>query len=345
MINFLATLPILTVVLLLSSTFMFKNIGYAIKYNIIFFWFIIQIVIVFYYGEYYTLFYSNDHLVYVEWIIKGKIQILNNEFIFLPRMIISYLGGGLMLLGISPSTFLKTMNILAYIFILSSAKRIIKKKKLQSSFWGKYWFLVAGQSVFFFTLVGNRDVILCAFMMLVFELLINKKTIKAIFFAIVIVDFRSHLGAACIVGIAFYIINAYQFNKTIVCFGTIMSLISGVLIYSVIVGVPFLVTPKEFSGYLLFLSGLSFLSAPEAHRSTGLLELFGYRIIFFDSIFIPFLFLYSIIKICFSKIKFNRETVFLLTMTAFFFGASVQSGYYSFRQMIQFIPVFGIAAI
>jgi hypothetical protein len=343
--NFLETLPILTVILLLFSLTRFINIDYTIKYNIILSWFILQIVIVFYYRDNYVLFYSNDHLVYVDWVKRGKTLLINNEFTIVPRIIISYIGGGLLLLGISPSTFLKTINILAYIFVLSSAKRIIMKERLQSRFWRKYWFLVSGHSVFLFSLVGNRDVILCAFIILIYELLKNGKPIKAILFSIVLADFRTHLGAACIVGITFYLLNIYKFNKIIITCVIVICLISGILIYSIIVDLPFMVTSTAFSGYILFMSGLSFLSAPEHHRQIGLWELFAYRIIFFDSIIIPFIYVYSITKIFFSKLKYNKETVFLLTTTAFFFGASVQSGFYSFRQMIQFVPVFGVAAI
>lgn len=345
LIHFLETLPISTIIVMFLSMVFYRNLKPILKYNIILLWFASQLIIVFIMNDEFVNFYSNDHLAYIDFIERGKDSIIGTDHPTIHRIIFSYIGGFFMIIGLNPSTFLKSVNILAYIYTLSSVKRLVDKNGIGLELWRKYWMIFAGQSVFFFALVGNRDVVLVALMVLIVDLLIDGKTIKSLIVALIIMDFRSHLGIACIVGIFFSEFGKKNKQKIYVISMIVICLLVGNTIYSIVIDKPVNYNSDLFIGYPFFLNGLSFLFAPEYTRPSSIIELFAWRLIFFDSLLVPTFFVFSSLLVFVFRSKIDHLSVFLLTTAALYFGISYQSDFYSFRQTIQFIPIMGICTI
>jgi hypothetical protein len=305
------------------------------------------------YGEGQVLFYSNDQLFHKQVIevylpVEGfrlSAFIPLRYLLLVPIYLVSLTGINALLLN-------KFIQLLALIFLYRSSKQFLISKRISIRFW--HLPLITGPILIFMSLLSLRDVIL-AFFAIGF-ITTQNVTLKAIN---VLGAFllRPHLGAALLFG---YLISEILFNhlsRLPVVRTALVSLISyslGTISYwfgAVIQQGVSLTSPNsvftqfKFSQLAANLLGLQFLGLNDpdqalvASTTTSLLLS---RLIIFDTILIPILFLAAIFR---HPDYLTKQKVLTLQAFLFFYGVVSQTTWNSTRQNIPFLACMGVLAV
>ena len=92
-----------------------------------------------------------------------------------------------------------------------------------------------------------------------------------------------------------------------------------------------------------YLSGLSFLINP-GMGPDSIFSLFIKRIPFFDSILLPLSYTFTMLKKSIHE-KINQKDVLFILVVAFYYGFSLPSKFYSFRQTLHLLPIMGLLLV
>jgi hypothetical protein len=305
------------------------------------------------YREGQVLFYSNDqefHKLIIDYYIPIEGIHLNAFFglryiLTIPVYLVAKLGFDAMLL-------LKFIQLVFLLLLYRQAKIYLARGEVVVRFW--HITCIAGPITVFMSLLSLRDLILayCA---------VAFMANKSIGYRIIIIGLalclRPHLAVALAFGfVAAEIFARIHKTKPIfyLIFFAVMSYALGCLAFPIGAVIQHNATfdspstvfsQLKFSRLVINFVGLQFLALNDENglivaRSTFSLLLS--RIVFFDTILIPILFLKSVI----SRISFQtKEKVLVLMSFLFFYGVVSQTTWNSTRQNIPFLACMGVLAV
>ena len=323
------------------------------QFALISIWLIGVIVIYAKYKDDQVVFYSNDQLFH-----RGVIdyylpvegfqirEVINLRYLLtVPVYLVSILGFNSMLL-------IKFLQLSALLLVYNRAKAFIVERSLKIRFW--HLPLIAGPILAFMSLLSLRDVLLAYFSLLFVTSNDYKSRLVGLSGAFLL---RPHLAVA--LGFGFILSSVYSQWKpkfqtfTISAFallsygvGTITYWIGAVVQKGAGFETPSTVFSQfKFSQLAANFFGLQFLAlnSPEASIvATSTSALLISRIVFFDTLFIPVLFLMALYR----HPEFLTKQKFLtLQAFIFFYGVVSQTSFNSTRQNIPFLACMGLLAV
>ena len=316
-------------------------------------WLIGVIAIFARYREGQVLFYSNDqdfHKLIIDYYIPVEGIHLNAFFglryvLTIPVYLVAKLGFDAMLL-------LKFIQLVFLLLLYRQAKIYLARGAVILRFW--HITCIAGPITVFMSLLSLRDLIL-AYCAVAF--MANTSIRYRMFAVLLALCLRPHLAVALAFGfVAAEIFTRIHKSKPILylIIFAVLSYALGCLAYPIGAVVQHHATfdspstvfsQLKFSRLVINFIGLQFLAFNDENglivaRSTFSLLLS--RIVFFDTILIPILFLKSAI----SRISFQtKEKVLVLMSFLFFYGVVSQTTWNSTRQNIPFLACMGVLAV
>ena len=305
------------------------------------------------YREGQVLFYSNDqdfHKLIIDYYIPVEGIHLNTFFglryvLTIPVYLIALLGFNAMLL-------LKFIQLVFLLLTYRQAKLFLLRDNITVRFW--HITCIAGPITVFMSLLSLRDLILtyCAV-----AFIANRSLGYRLFVIGLALCLRPHLAVALAFGFfAAEVFTRIQKTKPIIyvlvfsvvsyAFGCLAFPIGAVIQHNATFEGPSAVFSQlKFSRLAINFIGLQFLALNDENglivaRST--LSLLLSRIVFFDTIVVPILFLKSTI----SRINFlTKEKILVLMSFLFFYGVVSQTTWNSTRQNIPFLACMGLLAV
>jgi hypothetical protein len=256
------------------------------------------------------------------------------------------------LLGFNSLLIIKFFQLSALLFVYQRSRLFIEAQKLNVRFWQLP--LIAGPILVFMSLLSLRDVLLAYFALLFITTPDYKGKILGLCGAFLL---RPHLAVALAFGYAICFVYSkwkpkYQsFGLAVIAlisymFGTAAYWVGAVIQKGANFDAPNTVfTQFKFSQLAANFFGLQFLalSNPEnglvASSTTSLLLS---RIVFFDTILIPVLFLSAVFR---HPQFLTKEKVVVLQAFMFFYGVVSQTAWNSTRQNIPFLACMGVLAV
>ena len=323
------------------------------QFALISIWLIGVIAIYARYRESQVLFYSNDqdfHKLIIDYYIPVEGIHLNAFFglryiLTIPVYLIAKLGFDAMLL-------LKFIQLVFLLLLYRQARIYLTQAAIALRFW--HITCIAGPITIFMSLLSLRDLIL-AYCAVAFML--NRSFNYRLLLLLLALCLRPHLAVALAFGfVAAEIFTRIHTSKPILhliifailsyALGCLAFPIGAVIQHNVAFDGPSTVFSQlKFSRLVINFVGLQFLALNDENglivaRSTFSLLLS--RIVFFDTILIPILFLKSAI----TRITFQaKEKVLVLTSFLFFYGVVSQTTWNSTRQNIPFLACMGLLAV
>jgi hypothetical protein len=323
------------------------------QFALISIWLIGVIAIYARYRESQVLFYSNDqdfHKLIIDYYIPVEGIHLNAFFglryiLTIPVYLIAKLGFDAMLL-------LKFIQLVFLLLLYRQARIYLTQAAIALRFW--HITCIAGPITIFMSLLSLRDLIL-AYCAVAF--MINGSTNYRLLLLLLTLCLRPHLAVALAFGfVATEIFTRIHASKPVLyliifavisyALGCLAFSIGAVIQHNVAFESPSTVFSQlKFSRLVINFVGLQFLALNDENglivaRSTFSLLLS--RIVFFDTILIPILFLKSAI----SRLYFQtKEKVLVLTSFLFFYGVVSQTTWNSTRQNIPFLACMGVLAV
>ena len=305
------------------------------------------------YREGQNLFYSNDQLFHanvirfylpLEGIRPGGIIGLR----YLLTVPIYYVS----LLGINAALAIKFVQLVSLLLIYNRSKIFIETRQLQLKHW--HLPLISGPILIFMSLLSLRDLILAYFALL---FMTHKNRNELAIGLIGALLLRPHLATALLFG---YIVTAFYFkwNSKYAIFKIVslatFSYVAGTVAYwfgaliqeGVALSTPEAVfTQFKISQLAANFAGLQFLGLNDTGSglvasSTSFLLLS--RFVFFDTIFIPVLFLIAMFR---HPDFLTKDKVLTLQSFLFFYGIVSQTTWNSTRQNIPFLACMGVLAV
>jgi hypothetical protein len=323
------------------------------QFALISIWLVGVIAIYARYREGQVLFYSNDqefHNLVIDYYIPIEGIHLNAFFglryvLTIPVYLIAKLGFDAMLL-------LKFIQLVFLLLLYRQARIYLSQGAVVLRLW--HVTCVAGPITVFMSLLSLRDLIL-AYCAVAF--MANKSIKYRMLIVLLALCLRPHLAVALAFGfIAAEIFARIHKSKPILyliifavlsyALGCLAFPIGAVIQHNATFDSPTTVFSQlKFSRLAINFVGLQFLALNDENglivaRSTFSLLLS--RIVFFDTILIPILFLKSAI----TRISFQtKEKVLVLTSFLFFYGVVSQTSFNSTRQNIPFLACMGVLAV
>ena len=305
------------------------------------------------YREGQNLFYSNDQLFHanvirfylpLEGIRPGGIIGLR----YLLTVPIYYVS----LLGINAALAIKFVQLVSLLLIYNRSKNFIETRQLQLKYW--HLPLISGPILIFMSLLSLRDLILAYFALL---FMTHKNRNELAIGLIGALLLRPHLATALLFG---YIVTAlyFKWNSKYAIFKIVslatFSYVAGTVAYwfgaliqkGVALSTPEAVfTQFKISQLAANFAGLQFLGLNDSSSklvaaSTTFLLLS--RFIFFDTMFIPVLFLIATFR---HPDFLTKYKVLTLQSFLFFYGIVSQTTWNSTRQNIPFLACMGVLAV
>ena len=323
------------------------------QFALISIWLVGVMAIYFRYREGQVLFYSNDqqfHENIVELYIPLEGIRLSNVIdlrylLTVPIYLIS-------LIGFNPMLIIKFFQLIALLHIYQLTRQFIAAQLICIRFW--HLPLIAGPILVFMSLLSLRDVLL-AYFALVF-VASNSYKYKILGLSCVFL-LRPHLAVALV--FAFGLTHIYIFWKpkyqliaistfTLVSYvaGTITYWIGAVIQKGVNFDTPRTVfTQFKFSQMAANFFGLQFLALDNPDYgivSSSTLILLLARLVFFDTVLIPILFLIAIFR---HPEFLTKQKILVLQAFMFFYGVVSQTSFNSTRQNIPFLACMGMLAV
>ena len=323
------------------------------QFALISIWLIGVIVIYARYKDDQVLFYSNDQLFHrtvVEYYLPVEgIQVREiiglRYLLTVPVYLVSILGFNAMLL-------IKFLQLGALLLVYNRSKKFMSEQFLTLRFWKIP--LIAGPILIFMSLLSLRDVMLAYFALLFVSSSDRNSRILGLGGTFLL---RPHLGVALAIGFilsSFYSRWKPKFQSIAISAVALFSYGIGTIAYwigAVVQKGASFDTPRtvfsqfKFSQLAANFFGLQFLAlnSPDnaiVDASTSALLLS--RLVFFDTLLIPVLFLVAVFRHpdFLTKQKFLTLQAFL-----FFYGVVSQTSYNSTRQNIPFLACMGLLAV
>lgn len=323
------------------------------QFALISIWLVGVIAIYARYGEDQVLFYSNDqqfHRQVLEYYIPEEGLHLSaviglRYLLTVPVYLIS-------LFGFHEMLIIKFFQLSALLIVYKRSQKFMFEQSLQIRFWQLP--LIAGPILIFMSLLSLRDVILAYFALLFVSSSDRNSRIFGLGGAFLL---RPHLGVALAIGfilsgfysrwkpkfqsIAFSAVALFSYG-----IGTIAYWIGAVIQKGISFDTPSAVFSQlKFSQLAANFFGLQFLFLNDPDKAivnASTSALFLSRLIFFDTLLIPILFLIAVYR----HPDF-LATQKLLTLQAFlfFYGVVSQTSYNSTRQNIPFLACMGLLAV
>ena len=323
------------------------------QFALISIWLIGVIVIYARYRADQVLFYSNDQLFHQDVIeyylpvegIQINRLISMRYLITVPVYLISLLGFNAMLI-------IKFFQLSALLLVYSQAKKFMSEQFLTIKFWQLP--LIAGPILVFMSLLSLRDVLLAYFALLFVSSSARNSRILALGGAFLL---RPHLGVALAVGyilsilysrwkpkfqsIAFSVVALLSYGL-----GTISYWIGAVIQQGADFATPRTVfTQLKFSQLAANFFGLQFLALNNPDRAIGdssTIALLFSRLVFFDTLLVPILFLIAVFR---HPEFLTKQKVLTFHAFLFFYGVVSQTSFNSTRQNIPFLACMGLLAV
>ena len=300
-----------------------------------------------------VLFYSNDQLFHqdvIEYYLPE--EGLSFEGIIGLRYLLTVPVYLVSLLGFNAMLVIKFLQLSALLLVYNRSKRFMSDQFLTLRFWQLP--LIAGPILIFMSLLSLRDVILAYFAHLFVTSSDRSSRILGLGSAFLL---RPHLGVALAIGfifssfysrwkpkfqsIAFSAVALFSYG-----IGTIAYWIGAVIQKGVSFDTPRTVFSQfKFSQLAANFFGLQFLSLNDPDKAivdASTFALLLSRLVFFDTLLIPILFLIAVYRHpdFLTKPKFLTLQAFL-----FFYGVVSQTSYNSTRQNIPFLTCMGLLAV
>jgi hypothetical protein len=323
------------------------------QFALISIWLIGVIVIFARYKDDQVLFYSNDQLFHRDVIeyylpIEG-IQISSlismRYLLTVPVYLVSLLGFNAMLI-------IKFLQLSALLLAYSQAKNFMSESFLTIRFWQMP--LIAGPILVFMSLLSLRDVLLACFALTfvtstsaIFRILslsgaflLRPHLAVALVFALVVAHFYSRWKPKYqSVGISAFALLSYVL-------GTISYWIGAVIQQGANFETPRTVfTQLKFSQLAANFFGLQFLTLNDPSRrivASSTFDLLLSRLVFFDTLLIPVLFLIAVYR---HPEFLTKQKVITFHAFLFFYGVVSQTSFNSTRQNIPFLACMGLLAV
>jgi hypothetical protein len=323
------------------------------QFALISIWLVGVIAIYARYREGQVLFYSNDqqfHQQVIEYYIPVE-GIHLNAFFGL-RYILTVPVYLLAKLGINAMLLLKFIQLVFLLMTYRQARAFLSQDQIAIRFW--HITCIAGPITVFMSLLSLRDLIL-AYCAVAF--MANRSIGYRVFAITLTLSLRPHLAVALAFGFfAAEVFTRIHKTKPIVyllafsvlsyAFGCLAFPIGAVIQHNALFEGPSNVFSQlKFSRLVINFVGLQFLALNDENglivaRST--VSLLLSRLVFFDTILIPVLFLKSTI----SRINYlTKEKILVLMSFLFFYGIVSQTTWNSTRQNIPFLACMGILAV
>lgn len=316
-------------------------------------WLIGVCAIYFQYGDNQANFYSNDQDVHLR-IIRTYIdnEGVNLQGIIPLRYIITYPTYLLSKTGFDEILVLKTIQILSLIGIYFTSKRILRSNEVSLKLW--HFAFIASPVMFFFSLLGLRDLTLALFTIsFVFEKSLQRRAL----FTLLIFLLKPHLAIALLFGtVALLLFNliktkVHLFSAFIFL---IFSFVVGSISYSIgaffkdsfFPGLPSeILSQAKISQLSLNFSGLQFFTLFNDKNSivaTPTHILLLARIVLFDTFLIPVSFVFVSL---FLLRQLKKEAFVVFMSFVFYLGLVSQTDFNSTRQNIPFLAAMGIISV
>jgi hypothetical protein len=323
------------------------------QFALISIWLVGVIAIYARYGEDQVLFYSNDQLFHrdvieyyltVEGIQVREIMSLR-YLLTVPVYFVSLLGFDAMLI-------IKILQLSALLLVYKRSQQFLIEQSLQIRFWQLP--LIAGPILIFMSLLSLRDVILAYFALLFVSSGDRNTRIIGLGGAFLL---RPHLGVALAIGfilssfysrwkpkyqsIAFSAVALFSYG-----IGTIAYWIGAVIQKGVSFDTPRTVFSQfKFSQLAANFFGLQFLALNNPDRAivdASTFALLLSRLVFFDTLLIPVLFLIAVFR---HPEFLTKQKVLTFHAFMFFYGVVSQTSFNSTRQNIPFLACMGVLAV
>ena len=323
------------------------------QFALISIWLVGVIAIFARYGEGQVLFYSNDQLFHQNVIeyylpVEGfhlSAVIALRYLLTIPVYLISLLGFNAMLI-------IKFFQLCALLLVYKRSQKFLSDQSMQIKFWQLP--LIAGPILIFMSLLSLRDVMLAYFALLFVSSSDRNSRIIGLGGAFLL---RPHLGVALAIGFmlsSFYSrwrpkFQSIAFSGVALLsygIGTIAYWIGAVIQKGVSFDTPRTVFSQfKFSQLAANFFGLQFLALNDPDKAivdASTFALLLSRLVFFDTLLIPILFLIAVYRHpdFLTKPKFLTLQAFL-----FFYGVVSQTSYNSTRQNIPFLACMGLLAV
>ena len=316
-------------------------------------WLVGVIAIYVRYREGQVLFYSNDqdfHKLIIDYYIPIEGIRINNLIslryvLTVPVYLVSLLGFNAMLI-------IKFLQLSALLLALNRSQKFMSDHFLTIRFWQLP--LIAGPILLFMSLLSLRDVLLACFALIFVTSTSYKTRALGLSGAFLL---RPHLGVALAFG--FVVSNFYSkykpklhsFNISAIA---VLSYVIGTIAYwmgaVVQKGINFdtprtIFTQFKFSQLAANFFGLQFLalSNPDSQIvDASIFALLLSRLVFFDTLLIPVLFLVAVFR---HPEFLTKQKVLTFHAFLFFYGVVSQTSFNSTRQNIPFLTCMGLLAV
>jgi len=323
------------------------------QFALISIWLIGVIVIFARYKDDQVLFYSNDQLFHrdvIEYYLTVEgIQV--REIISL-RYLLTVPVYFISLLGFDAMLIIKFLQLGALLLLYKRSQQFLSKQSLQIRFWQLP--LIAGPILIFMSLLSLRDVVLAYFALLFVSSGDRNSRILGLGGAFLL---RPHLGVALAIGfilssfysrwkpkfqsIAFSAVALFSYG-----IGTIAYWIGAVIQKGVSFDTPRTVFSQfKFSQLAANFFGMQFLALNNPDRAivdASTFALLLSRLVFFDTLLIPVLFLIAVFR---HPEFLTKQKVLTFYAFMFFYGVVSQTSFNSTRQNIPFLACMGLLAV
>jgi hypothetical protein len=323
------------------------------QFALISIWLIGVIVIYARYKDGQVLFYSNDQLFHQDVIeyylpIEGfhlSAVIALRYLLTIPVYLISLLGFNAMLI-------IKFFQLCALLLVYKRSQQFLSEQSMQIRFWQLP--LIAGPVLMFMSLLSLRDVILAYFALLFVTSNDYKNKVIGLTGAFLL---RPHLGVALAFGFILSILYSRwkpKFQSITLAAVAVVSYGLGTIAYwigAVIQKGASFDTPRavfsqfKFSQLAANFFGLQFLALDNPDKAivdASTIALLRSRIVFFDTLLIPMLFLIAIFR---HPEYLTKQKVLIFHAFLFFYGVVSQTTWNSTRQNIPFLACMGLLAV
>ena len=323
------------------------------QFALISIWLIGVIVIYARYKDDQVLFYSNDQLFHrdvIEYYLTVEgIQV--REIISL-RYLLTVPVYFISLLGFDAMLIIKFLQLGALLLLYKRSQQFLSEQSLQIRFWQLP--LIAGPILIFMSLLSLRDVVLAYFALLFVSSSDRNSRILGLGGAFLL---RPHLGVALAIGfilssfysrwkpkfqsIAFSAVALFSYG-----IGTIAYWIGAVIQKGVSFDTPRTVFSQfKFSQLAANFFGMQFLALNNPDRAivdASTFALLLSRLVFFDTLLIPVLFLIAVFR---HPEFLTKQKVLTFYAFMFFYGVVSQTSFNSTRQNIPFLACMGLLAV
>jgi len=323
------------------------------QFALISIWLVGVIAIYARYGEDQVLFYSNDQLFHrdvIEYYLTVEgIQV--REIISL-RYLLTIPVYFVSLLGFNAMLIIKFLQLSALLLVYKRSQQFLSEHSLQIRFWQLP--LIAGPILIFMSLLSLRDVMLAYFALLFVSSSDRNSRIIGLGGAFLL---RPHLGVALAIG---FMLSSFYFRwkpkfqsiafSAVALFsygiGTIAYWIGAVIQKGVSFDTPRTVFSQfKFSQLAANFFGLQFLALNNPDRAivdASTFALLLSRLVFFDTLLIPVLFLIAVFR---HPEFLTKQKVLTFHAFMFFYGVVSQTSFNSTRQNIPFLACMGLLAV